>query len=684
MQRLFWISLVLLVFAGSARGFTGATESMRGDHIQLQILSSELSLRPGATQNFAVRFQPDPHWHVYWKNPGDSGEPPRLLWKKPEGWTVSDFTWPIPERIQVGPFYNIGYEGEVILPFALSVPADFKAEFAELEVLVKWLVCKEECIPGEQLFSWGMPVLRGDKDQPSPWQELIEKARQLGPRGTIQAELGNTQAPKGIALRIHDEQLAAALKLINFFPEEGAGLTNAPPDLKDRTIILQKNAEPASRPPGGLAVFVQADGQKLGYDVKPVQAAAASQNLWTILMLAFLGGLILNIMPCVLPVLAIKILSLVRESGADGRKVRLGSLAYGAGVLSSFLGLAGLLLLFKAGGEAVGWGFQLQSPAVIAALALLFFLMALNFLDLIQPWNALTRIGQVGTGQGAPGGQFMSGVLAVIVASPCTGPFMGVAVGSALTRSPGEALFIFSGIGLGFLSPFLALAWIPGSRRLLPKPGLWMETFRQAMAFPLLLTILWLLWVLEKQSGIEGVLWILGSFIGLGFCAWFWQRKVERTKGLAWALGLLMVLMTALAIYQQKQAAVGASAPLKNASNEAWETFSTEKLATLRKEGPVFVDFTAAWCVTCQVNKTLVLNRDDIQKAFKNHGIRLLRADWTDYNPDITRMLASLGRQGVPVYALYRDAMSEPRLLPEVLTPDLLLQEIRLVTLNAQ
>jgi thiol:disulfide interchange protein DsbD len=293
-------------------------------------------------------------------------------------------------------------------------------------------------------------------------------------------------------------------------------------------------------------------------------------------------------------------------------------------------------------------------------------------------------MGQLEPKQSGAGGQFLSGVLAVIVASPCTGPFMGVALGSALTRTAWEALLIFAGLGLGFLSPFIALAWIPGSRRLLPKPGNWMESFRQAMAFPLLLTILWLLWVLEKQSGMLGVLWILGSFIGLGFCAWLWRQKQERSTGFGWGMALLMFLIAAVAVYQQKQAAASAVVSQPEHAADIWEAFSPEKLATARKEGPVFVDFTAAWCVTCQVNKTLVLNREDILKAFKDQGIRLLRADWTDYNPDITRMLESLGRQGVPVYVLYRDAGSEVRLLPEILTPDLLMEEIRLVTSHAK
>ncbi len=683
MQSLSWISLVLILLAESARAFTGATDSIRGEHIQVQILSSEQSLRPGATQDFALRFQPDPHWHVYWKNPGDSGEPPRLEWKKPAGWTVSEFTWPLPERIQVGPFYNIGYEGEVLLPFQVSVPADIKGERTELEVLVKWLVCKEECIPGQQLFQWGMEVQRGSEMEPAPWRNVIEQAKKTGPRGTLQAEILESSDPKSLTLAFKMEQWPGEHKLLNFFPDEGTGLTHAPPELNDQEMTLKKSNEPASHPISGLAVFVQKDGQKLGYEVTLAAAGASAQDLGMILVLAFLGGLILNIMPCVLPVLAIKVLSLVRDSGADVKKVRWGSLAYGAGVLVSFLALAGLLLLFKAGGEAVGWGFQLQSPRFMAALAILFFLMALNFLDIIQPWNALTRLGNLGQTPSGSLGHFMSGVLAVIVASPCTGPFMGVAVGSALTRSPLESLSIFAGIGLGFLSPFLALAWIPGSRRLLPKPGPWMENFRQAMAFPLLLTILWLLWVLEKQSSMQGVLWILGGFIGLAFCAWFWKRQERLSQAFAAGLGLLMILIAAVAIHQQKRAEAPAPSSSAHISNDAWEPFSAAGLARLRNDGPVFVDFTAAWCVTCQVNKTLVLNRADIQEAFKAHGIRLMRADWTDYNPEITQTLESLGRQGVPVYAFYTKDASAPRLLPEVLTPDLLMQEIRQLSSNA-
>lgn len=675
------ISLALmLVTLSQAMAFTGATDRIRGEHIQVQIVSRELSLRPGAVQTFAVRFQPDPHWHVYWKYPGDSGEAPRFQWQKPEGWTVSDFTWPRPTRIQVGPFYNIGYEGEVILPFSVTVPADVSDAPVSFDVLVKWLVCEEECIPGQHRFSWSMPVNRSGSMEPSPWHPVLEKSAALAPQGKVFAKISETADGGSLQIEIQDSRISSDLKLVNFFPDEGAGLKSAPPLLKGRSITLEKTPEPATRATGGLAVFEAADGQTIAYDLDLNTVSSASENIWVILALAFLGGLILNIMPCVLPVLAIKVLSLVRESGAEVRKVRLGSLAYGAGVLLSFLALAGVLILLKAGGEAVGWGFQLQSPAFIAVLALLFFVMALNFLDLIQPWNAFTRLGQVGSTQSGPTGQFLSGVLAVVVASPCTGPFMGVAVGSALARTPGESLLIFFGIGLGFLSPFLALAWIPGSRKLLPKPGLWMETMRQAMAFPLLLTILWLLWVLEKQSGMQGVLWILGAFIGLGFLAWFWLQRTRKTRSLAWFLGVCMIMLSALAVSQQTTSSKQVAAAAQNP--DVWKPFTREALDAARKEGPVFVDFTAAWCVTCQVNKTLVLNRDDVQKAFQDHGVHLMRADWTDYNPAITEMLGSLGRQGVPVYALYKDATSEPLLLPEVLTPDLLLKEIAALSLT--
>lgn len=686
MQGLSAIILMLFSFAAKAQVYTGATESIRGEHVQVQILSSELSLRPGQAQSFGLRFQPDPRWHVYWRNPGDSGEAPRLEWKKPEGWSVSEFTWPLPARIPVGPFYNIGYEGEVILPFTIKLPPELPADRVEMEALVKWLVCEEECIPGQHLFRWSMPIQQNGPGQRAVWADVLDQARTLGPQGSLPVEPEPSQDEKTVQIRIEKSALLEEGKLVDFFPYEGTGMKSAPPELSDLGIVLQRSSEKATRPLGGVAVFTQADGKKIAYHTELGRAPAppAGEGLWALLVLAFFGGLILNFMPCVLPVLAIKVLGLVRESGEDKRKVRLGSLVYGAGVLLSFFALAGILLLFKAGGEAVGWGFQLQSPVFIAALALLFFVMALNFLDLIQPWNAFTLLAQLGSRREGPGAQFLSGVLAVIVASPCTGPFMGVAVGSALARTPFESLLIFGGIGLGFSSPFVALAWVPRSRRFLPRPGAWMETFRQAMAFPLLLTILWLLWVIEKQSGMEGVLWLLGAFIGLGFCAWFWQQYKEKTLRRAWGLGLLMLLTGGLAMYQQREALESAATAKQDSSDADWEAFSRERLATARKEGPVFVDFTAAWCVTCQVNKTLVLNRDDVQSAFKERGIRLMRADWTAYDPEITRTLESLGRRGVPVYALYSGAASEPLLLPELLTPELIMDAIRRVNSNPE
>ncbi|WP_141733536.1 protein-disulfide reductase DsbD family protein [Oligoflexus tunisiensis] len=680
MKAVFWISLFLMLWSGRSLAFTGATESVRGDQIQVQILSSERSLRPGATQNFALRFQPDPHWHVYWKNPGDSGLPPEVQWQKPEDWTAGALIWPLPERIPVGPFYNFGYEGEVIMPFPVTIPRNLSGDTVRLEVFVKWLVCEVECIPGEHLFSWDMPIQKAAKPESSDWQSVIEGATALAPKGQVPARLEVSADVDKIMVTLGTKDIPQGWQLKEFFPEKGSGVKAAPPVINGSTIILEKDAYEATRPFGGLAVFQNAAGERVGYDLNFAGSTAGQEGIWTVILLAFLGGLILNVMPCVLPVLAIKVLSLVRESGADTRKVRQGSLAYGAGVLLSFLALAGLLLLFKAGGEAVGWGFQLQSPAFIAALALLFFLMALNFLDVIQPWNAFTRLGQVGSQQQGKGGQFLSGVLAVLVASPCTGPFMGVAVGSALTRPPVESMLIFIFIGLGFLSPFLALAWIPSSRRLLPKPGLWMETFRQAMAFPLLLTILWLLWVLEKQSGMDGVLWILAAFVGLGFFAWLWLHMKDRAPR-AWLwVTPVMLLLCAAAIYGQKR---DESTKTASSADTVWQPFSTEKLAKARQQGPVFVDFTAAWCVTCQVNKTLVLNRKDVLEAFAERGIQMMRADWTDYNAEITQVLTSLGRQGVPVYALYRDATSPPILLPEVLTPDLVIKEIGQVTSNA-
>lgn len=664
MKLLLWMSLIFLVPTAKAASFTGASEVFREEHIQVQLLSSERHLQPGTTATFALRLLPDQHWHVYWKNPGDSGNPPEVRWAKPSGWVTHPFIWPTPERILVDPFYSFGYQGEVILPFTVAIPETLNGPAQDLEVLVKWLVCEETCIPGKRTFSFTMPVTTSAESEPGTWKTVIEQAQKQGPQGPLSATMKTAQ--DAVTLTLAAEDLPQGTRIVEFFPHESTGVKYSPPQIKDRTIVLEKNSEVAVYPLSGLLVLEKPDGQRLSYDLQ--LASEAAPNWLSLLLLAFLGGLILNAMPCVLPVLAIKVLSLVRESGSDVKKIRAGSLSYGAGVVISFLGLAGLLLLVKAGGQAVGWGFQLQSPAFIAALALLFFLLALNFLDLIQPWNALTRVG--GQGQG----QFLSGVLAVAVASPCTGPFMGVAVGSALTRSPLEALLIFLFIALGFLSPFLALAWIPGSRRLLPKPGMWMETFRQAMAFPLLITILWLLWVLEKQTGMNGVLWILSGFVGLGFAAWLWAQMKHKER--SWiAITLLILIVCVVAIRQQKPVASASNGPAAG-SSQLWKPFTAAGLQEARRKGPVFVDFTAAWCVTCQVNKTLVLNRAEIEKAFTDRGIQLMRADWTDYNPEITQTLAGMGRQGVPVYAFYFDESSAPQLLPEVLTTDLVLKEI--------
>lgn len=387
-------------------------------------------------------------------------------------------------------------------------------------------------------------------------------------------------------------------------------------------------------------------------------------------------------MPCVFPVLSLKIMGLVGRSDADRARARAQGLAYGAGVLVSFWALSGLLIALREGGRHSGWGFQLQSPVFLSALAAVLFALALNLLGVFEVGMAMTRLGQLNAGRGGLLGSFGTGVLATVVATPCTAPFMGAAVGFALSQPAGPALLIFTALGCGLALPYLLLLYVPALQRLLPRPGAWMETFKQLMAFPLFATVLWLVWVLGLQVGMEGIITLLAGLLLIGLGGWWLGRFAQRTflAGVGWSLLLLGALLPALRVHALSLVAPAAAATVTGASAGAaddlpWEPFSPERVAQHRRAGrPVLVDFTAAWCVSCQVNERLVLRAAPVRARVQALGVATLKADWTNYDPVITQALAAFGRSGVPCYAVYpRDPQAQVVLLSEVLTQSALL-----------
>ena len=668
---------------------------------------------PGQPLWLGLVIEHQPHWHTYWKNPGDSGLPTALQWQLSGGVVAGDIDWPAPRKLPIGPLMNFGYEGKVLLPVALTVPAGFNARTLEVKLHADWLVCKDVCIPQSGDFALSlaaqaatamhgatfaaaqaaapklMPgvVARGRIEgqelvvqvdaMPADWRgkrmDLLPETAGLlanagqptsawaGAQWTTRVALDaqRTESPKALpAVLVSSDRQGAVQLTIDVTTPWPASTATAPPPLPALTTqATQTESSPAVSTPTPVA--------------PPAAGDTAPLAMPLALLLALIGGALLNLMPCVFPVLSLKVLSFAAP-GQTRRSLLVGGVAYTAGVVLSFMALAALLLALRAGGEQLGWGFQLQSPIVVAALAALFCLIGLNLVGVFEIGSMLP--GDVaGVRASHPvWDHALTGVLAVAVAAPCTAPFMGASLGLALTLPTWPALAIFAALGLGMASPYLlASAW-PAAARALPRPGAWMAHFRVLMAFPMFATVVWLVWVLGQQTGIDGAAALLGSLVALSFVAWAWGSqalgRVARRGFRVASLGVLgLALAWTLPGLRAEDTAHGAAAAAKAA---VWQAWSPARAAELRSEGRiVFVDFTAAWCVTCQFNKRTTFANAGVIADFNQRQVALLRADWTRRDAAITAELARLGRSGVPVYALYTPQSDKPRLLSEMLTP---------------
>ena len=638
-------------------------------HVQVALVAEAASMQPGSELQVGLRFAPERGWHVYWRNPGDSGEAPRLTWRLPDGFAASELAWPAPERIPVGPFANFGYEGTTLLPATLRVPAGLTVpSTVELRADATWLVCNEdECIPGSAPLSLVLPVER-TAPRPSAEAPLFDAARARVP----------ALAPDGWRFRATSDADRWTLEV-----DGATGALDRPPFFFPFERDVIEHAAPQSVTPtaGGFRLDVprgaQASGRTALDGVLTIGGRAYTVSIPLArpvpalepFVLAFLGGLLLNLMPCVFPVLAIKAFALLELAGDARRQARAHGVAYTLGVLASFWALGAALIAVRAGGAPIGWGFQLQSPAVVAGLAALFFWMALMLLDVTSIGGSFMGVGNRLAARGGWRGAFFTGVLATIVATPCSAPFMGTALGYALVQPPAVALGVFTALGFGLAFPYLAIALVPRLGALLPRPGQWMDTLKQLLAFPLLATVVWLTWVASVQSGPPAVAAILGMLVLLGFAAWAGRRGWSR---LVTAMTVVLALATG--------ASVGGSPATPTVTSHAagWEPYSTARLQALLAEGrPVFVDFTAAWCVTCQVNERLVLGRPVVQEKMRALGVVPVRADWTTSDPDVTRALQQFGRDGVPLYVLYSGREDDPpRILPQLLTTEIVIAEL--------
>jgi thiol:disulfide interchange protein/DsbC/DsbD-like thiol-disulfide interchange protein len=706
---------VLVALLVLAPGSIVCAAPVKTDHVEAELVAEQTALVPGVPSTLALRLKIEDGWHTYWRNPGDSGLPTTLAWKLPPGFAAGEIEWPAPKALPVGPLVNYGYEGVVLHLVTVTPPTDLKpGENVTLAARADWLVCKEICIPDGADLALTLPVARSAGTD-SKWAPAIAKARAALPQ-PIAGWAADARA-NGAKIELKLTPLAGASDpgTLRFFALTGGRIEPSAPQTQSRdaggvqvlTLGVAHQLAPDFRNVAGVVTASNGLGSALGstqaaiidvpltgavvagpkpdFDPPPVAArvlatpADASLSLTAAALLAFIGGIILNLMPCVLPVLSLKALSLAAPGHDDRRVQRRSGVAFAAGIVLTFLALALALLALRAAGEQVGWGFQLQSPAVVTGLAVLFFVLALNLSGVFEFSSLMPGLANWSL-ENRYADALLSGVLAVIIASPCTAPFMGAALGFALAQPAGATLAVFAALGIGMALPYLLLSWFPQWRRALPRPGIWMERLKQFLAFPLYATVAWLAWVLGAQVDNDAVVRLSATLIIVAFTLWAWRNfrggatKVWSVTALVAAAGAVVI---AWPLFRGDALANAAPArTVESRADGAWLPYTPARLAELTGAGrPVFVDFTAAWCVTCQVNKRLVLNGIDVRDAFARHGVTLVRADWTRRDPAITRALAALGRNGVPVYVLYRPGR-EPLLLPEVLRTQLVVDAL--------
>ncbi len=653
MRHLFLLGFLLLAFKVHAQ-----TE-VKAEHSGLKIFALQTQIKAGEAIDVAMDFTLEPEWHIYWRNPGDSGAAPKVSL---QGAVLQDWQWPAPERLSIPPLTSYGYGSRVVFPARL-LP---EATAAEISFDFEWLVCKIECVP--VFAKLKLPVKFGDtrieRSPEDPERVLYEEflARVPKTTGAPKVQVSHL-SDRAVSFRLSGQDLKMTEELWVFPREPGIFKTAAPTVTRvDRdfeiSVPLDANRDPTVQNVDLTLVLKGSLGQK-AFDV-PVSLQEAAPGLGRILLFAFLGGLILNLMPCVFPVLALKVFGILREPNRIA--VRRSGWLYTAGVLFSFLVLGAALMGLRAGGEALGWGFQLQSPTFVLAMLVLFFLMALNFAGLFEIGMGVMNTAGRLSNKSSLSGAFGTGVLAVFVASPCTAPFMGSALGATLLMPVTSALLVFGFLGLGLAFPILLFGEIPALARRLPKPGAWMETFKQFMAFPMLATAAWLLWVLQFQTGPNFMLQTLIALILLSLALWI-LPKSKTWVGRSFAIVIFWGALIWVAIDVQRTKAVAST----TAATDVWQKFTKEKVAAAKGKNPVFVDFTASWCITCQVNKLNVLNTKSTQALFREKAVLLLKADWTDRDPLITEALRDFRRNSVPLYVYY-STDGDVKVLPEILT----------------
>jgi thiol:disulfide interchange protein len=691
MRRFAAIIAQLFVTSVVALGLVSAwadSGSADAAHLHVQIVVPHKELARGQTNNAGLYFKLESGWHVYWQNAGDSGEPPHIKWTLPAGITAGPLQFPAPQRLPLGPLMDFGYESEVLFPFSFDVANSAKPGPAALKAHVDWLVCREVCIPGKADLEVDRTITSGRASDLNVlpdaviWQQLSNRLPSQLPASD---KTVFQPTPAGFRLAVTTGQRETQAE---FFPEDPDILNNPAPQSVTSTatgLVLDLKKDPnLTTSPSQLKGVLELSGGR-NYEIaaapgavaaSPVASPFSLSSLARISLFAFLGGMILNLMPCVFPVLFLKGFALLQSGNEERHKLRAHGFVYAAGVVVSFWALVALLLGLRAAGATLGWGFQFQSPVFLSLMAGLLFFLGLSLAGQFEIGLTLTSAGGSLAAKQGYAGSFFTGVLAVVVATPCTAPFMGAAIGYALARPAAVTFVIFTALALGLAAPYVALTLQPAWTRWLPKPGAWMDVLKQAVSLFMFGTVIWLAWVVAQAYGAALLAALLGTFLLLAVAGWFLGRwPATRWATAVAALIVLMVVGACVTAPRELAVAPGPAASAQpssetSAARSTWQPWSADAVQHALAAGqPVFVDFTAGWCLSCQVNERVALDQTSVMQAFAAANVALFRADWTREDPAITQQLTALGRSGVPVYALYTPGQSDPELLPQVLTP---------------
>ena len=639
---------ILLLFS-----FFGSAEIVDTGHARISLIKDHSDFVPGTSINIGLKVSMDKGWHTYWRNPGDSGGPIEIDWNLPKGFSVSDIKWPLPEKIEYPPLMTYGYEDFVIYPMVLSIPADYSDDYFEMNADI--LICADVCIPESGKISSNLLDIESDS--------LIYEWLESVPSKSLPITTSLNDNNLEIKFTFEKE-----IKEIYFFPDENNSIDysskqNFYKKDDDYFLSIKLFNDEFQNVSGVLDI----DGT--GYNVSNGKFEDFNEeglSLITALIFALIGGLILNLMPCVFPVISLKVLSFVSMGGSSPRKIRNHALVFTVGVIASFMLIALTIVLLKQAGNFVGWGFQLQSPLIVGLLSLVMVFISLVLITDNSFGESLTKLGNIGGSENGYYSSFLTGVLAVVVASPCTAPFMGAALGYALIQPSGETVPIFLSLSLGFSLPYLLLAANPKLIDFLPKPGDWMVTLKEFFAFPMLATALWLLWVFSLQVNQILVIFLLIGWLLLALNFWIFQKEYKTINKVIFLgisiFSMIYFLPETEEIETEKNIIIG--------SATEWYEGIEDDLRN--KNQPYFINFTAAWCITCQSNEITAFSKDGFKSLLEEKNIEYIKADWTNRNDAITRSLKKYGRSGVPFYVYWEPGFENPKILPAILTDQII------------